>query len=152
MSEMSPGGDDGGAPSQYERGQTQRLADLPAGAVFDSISGFSWTPTQEQLGVHQALFAVTDPHGIRDEELVVVTVTEAVMEPALRLLSSRNITGAFTHEEDAIIDEGNGIITVVVKEDMVYYRLRFSGETKLEITGIAVQDDKVAITYETVDE
>ena len=35
---------------------------------------------------------------------------------------------------------------------MVFYRLRFSGETKLEITGIAVQDDKVAITYETVDE
>jgi hypothetical protein len=126
--------------------------DLPAGAFFDSGSGFNWTPSQEQLGVHQVLFAVTDPHGIRDEELVVVTVTEAVVEPALSLLSSRNVTGAFTHEENAIIDEGNGKITVGVKDDMVFYRLRSSGETKLEITGIAVQDDKVAITYETVDE
>ena len=35
---------------------------------------------------------------------------------------------------------------------MVFYRLRSSGETKLEITGITVQDDKVTITYETVDE
>lgn len=126
--------------------------DLPAGAVFDSRSGFSWTPTQEQLGVHQTLFAVTDPHGIRDEELVVVTVTEAVVEPALSLLSSRNVTGAFTHEEDAIIDEGNGTITVGVKEDIVFYQLRSSGKTKLKINRITVQGGKVAITYETVDE
>jgi len=35
---------------------------------------------------------------------------------------------------------------------MVFYRLRFSGETKLKITGMAVQDDKVAITYEMIDE
>ena len=30
-------------------------------------------------------------------------------------------------------------------------RLHSSGETKLKIAGIAVQDDKVAIAYETVD-
>ena len=126
--------------------------DLPAGAVFDFGSGFNWAPSQEQLGVHQVLFAVTDPHGIRDEELVVVTVTEAVVKPAVSLLSARNVADAFTYERDAIINEGNGKITVGVKDDMVFYRLRSSGETKLEITGIAVQDDKVTITYETVDE
>ena len=49
--------------------------DLPTGAEFDASSGFSWMPTEEQLGVHEVLFEVKDPHGSEDDELVVITVT-----------------------------------------------------------------------------
>ena len=36
---------------------------LPAGATYDSSSGFAWTPGNGQIGVHNVGFTVTDPHG-----------------------------------------------------------------------------------------
>ncbi len=41
-----------------------RITDMPAGAVFDSLSGlFSWTPTYEQAGLYRITFSADDGHG-----------------------------------------------------------------------------------------
>ena len=81
------------------------------------------------------------------------SVSQKIQHHAFGLQSLiKDVIEAHENEEDAIIDEGNGIITVGIKEDIVFYRLRSSGKTKLKINRITVQDGKVAITYEMLDE
>ena len=63
---------------------------LPAGASYDSSSGFSWTPENGQIGVHNVGFTVTDPHGSSSDLTVQITVNANVV-PTLAVISSVSI-------------------------------------------------------------
>ena len=63
---------------------------LPAGASYDSSSGFTWTPGNGQIGVHVVGFTVTDPHGSKNDLTVQVTV-KANVAPTLAAISSVSI-------------------------------------------------------------
>ncbi|MCP4924498.1 MAG: hypothetical protein GY916_00970, partial [Gammaproteobacteria bacterium] len=47
---------------------------LPAGAIYDAASGFSWTPASNQVGAYDVRFTATDSHGVKSELLTKVTV------------------------------------------------------------------------------
>jgi len=90
-----------------EGGEVVFLArDLPSGAEFDASSGFNWTPTTEQLGVHEVLFEVRDPHGASDEELMVITVT---LKP--------NIAPTLEGLEPVVVARGDTLSVQVVADD-----------------------------------
>jgi hypothetical protein len=63
---------------------------LPAGASYDSSSGFTWTPGNGQIGVHDVGFTVTDPHGSKSDLTVQITVN-ANVAPTLAAISSVSI-------------------------------------------------------------
>jgi predicted heme/steroid binding protein len=63
---------------------------LPAGASYDSSSGFTWTPGNGQIGVHDVGFTVTDPHGSKSDLTVQITVN-ANVTPTLAAISSVSI-------------------------------------------------------------
>ena len=78
---------------------------LPAGATYDSSSGFAWTPGNAQIGVHNVGFTVTDPHGSSSDLAVQITVNANVV-PTLAAISSVSIlagesAGAQTVASDA---------------------------------------------------
>jgi hypothetical protein len=126
------------------------VTDLPVGAAFDPETGFRWTPSEDQVGIHEIKFVVTDPHGSKSFEGVTITVTSGIKVPVLTLLSSGTVVGEYTTESGASIDEQNKIFTVKMTGSMRFYRLRSTGEAKLKITSIRLQDDAAVITYETV--
>jgi hypothetical protein len=83
--------------------------DLPTGAEFDSSSGFNWTPTTEQLGVHEVLFGVKDPHGAADEELVVITVTlKPNVPPTIETLDPVVVTRGEKLSVQVVADDPDG--------------------------------------------
>jgi len=83
--------------------------DLPTGAEFDSSSGFNWTPTTEQLGVHEVLFGVKDPHGAADEELVVITVTlKPNVPPTIETLDLVVVTRGEKLSVQVVADDPDG--------------------------------------------
>jgi hypothetical protein len=126
------------------------LTDLPVGAVFDLETGFRWSPSEDQVGIHVVKFIVTDPHGAQSSEAVTITVTSGIKVPILTLLSSDTVVGEYTIESGALIDEQNEIFTVKMTGSNRFYRLRSTGEAKLKITSIRLQDDVVVLNYETV--
>jgi hypothetical protein len=95
-------------------------------------------------------FIVTDPHGAQSSEAVTITVTSGIKVPILTLLSSDTVVGEYTIESGALIDEQNEIFTVKMTGSNRFYRLRSTGEAKLKITSIRLQDDVVVLNYETV--
>ena len=121
--------------------------DLPAGAVFEAKTGFRWTPADDQVGVHDVTFAVTDPHGAKASETVAVTVTEAPKAPPFVLLSSATVVGEFAEVTGATLDEDSKTFTVKRSGGMRFYRLRAAGETKPKILSIRLQDDNAVITF-----
>ncbi|MBC8244538.1 MAG: immunoglobulin domain-containing protein, partial [Verrucomicrobia bacterium] len=123
--------------------------DLPAGAVFDAETGFRWTPAEDQVGVHEVTFAVSDPHGAKVSVTVAITVTKA---PAFVLLSSATVVGEFAEESGATLDEDSKTFTVKRSGGMRFYRLRTTGEAKPRITSIRLEDDNAVIAYEVGEE
>jgi len=121
--------------------------DLPAGAVFEAETGFRWTPADDQVGVHDITFAVTDPHGAKASETVAITVTEAPKAPPFVLLSSATVVGEFAEETGATLDEDSKTFTVKRSGGMRFYRLSAPGETKPKILSIRLQDDNAVITF-----
>jgi len=86
---------------------------LPAGASYDSSSGFTWTPGNGQIGVHVVGFTVTDPHGSKNDLTVQVTV-KANVAPTLAEISSVSIlagesAGAQADASDT--DDDNSALT-----------------------------------------
>jgi hypothetical protein len=142
-------------PSATDPNDTELVytaTDLPVGAVFDPETGFRWTPADDQVGVHEVTFVVTDPHGAKASESVTITVTEAPKKPALTLLSSATVVGEYTEEPEAILDEVNKTFTVKMSGAMRFYRLRTTGETKLKMTSLQLQGDNAVIAYEIIGE
>jgi hypothetical protein len=125
---------------------------LPTGAVFETETGFKWTPAEDQVGIHEVTFVVTDPHGAKSSEAVAITVTEAIKEPALTLLSSATVVGEYTGETDAVLDGAKKTFTVKMSGDMRFYRLRTTGEAKPKITSIRLQGDNAVIAFEIGEE
>jgi len=82
------------------------VEELPLGAEFDSLSGFNWTPTEEQLGVHEVFFGVKDSHGAGDDELVVITVT-----------SKPNVAPTIEVLEPIVVSRGDNLSVQVVADD-----------------------------------
>ena len=115
--------------------------------MFEAKTGFRWTPADDQVGVHDVTFAVTDPHGAKASETVAVTVTEAPKAPPFVLLSSATVVGEFAEVTGATLDEDSKTFTVKRSGGMRFYRLRAAGETKPKILSIRLQDDNAVITF-----
>ena len=128
------------------------VTDLPVGAVFDSETGFRWTPAEDQVGVHEVTFVVMDPHGAQSSEAVTITVTEALKESALTLLSSATVLGEYTEESEVALNEDNKTFTVKMSGAMRFYKLRSIRETKLKVTSLRLQGDNAVIAYEITGE
>jgi len=126
------------------------VTSLPVGAVFDPETGFRWSPSEGQVGVHEVMFFVADPHGAQSSETVTITVSSGIKVPLLTLLSSGSVVGEYSIESGALIDEKNEIFIVKKTGSKRFYRLRSTGEEKLKITSIRLQGDNVLINYETV--
>ena len=126
--------------------------ELPVGAVFSPETGFRWTPAEDQFGVHEVTFVVTDPHGAQSSEAVTITVTEAPKEPALTLLSSATVLGEYTEESEVALNEDNKTFTVKISGAMRFYKLRSIRETKLKVTSLRLQGDNAVIAYEITGE
>ena len=126
--------------------------ELPVGAVFDPETGFRWSPSENQVGVHEVTFFVTDPHGAQSSEAVIIKVTEALKEPALTLLSSATVLGEYTEESEVALNEDNKTFTVKMSGAMRFYKLRSIRETKLTVTSLRLQDDNAVIAYEITGE
>ena len=83
--------------------------DLPTGAGFDPSTGFNWTPTADQLGVHVVAFVVNDPYGASDEETVVITVTlKPNTAPILEALEPVVVTPGQTLSVQVVADDPDG--------------------------------------------
>ena len=65
-------------------------SDLPTGATYDAASGFSWLPTNDQVGAYDVLFTATDPLGAKSALLVNITVL-ANIDPTLAALGQVDI-------------------------------------------------------------
>jgi hypothetical protein len=126
--------------------------DLPVGAVFNPETGFRWTPSENQVGLHEVKFVVTDPHGAKSSEGVTITVTETVKEPSLTLLSSATVVGEYNKETEVALDENNKTFTVKMSGGMRFYKLRSTGEAKLKVTSIQLQGDNAVISYTNLEE
>ncbi|MDB4712819.1 hypothetical protein OAF43_01215, partial [bacterium] len=123
---------------------------LPVGAVFYPETGFRWSPSEDQVGLHEFTVFVVDPHGAQTSEAVSITVSSGIKVPLLTLLSSGSVIGEYSIESRASIDEENEIFTVKKTGSKRFYRLRSTGEEKLKITSIRLQGENVLINYETV--
>ena len=126
--------------------------DLPVGAVFNPETGFRWTPSENQVGLHEVKFVVTDPHGAKSSEGVTITVTETVKEPSLTLLSSATVVGEYNKETEVALDENNKTFMVKMSGGMRFYKLRSTGEAKLKVTSIQLQGENAVISYTTLEE
>jgi hypothetical protein len=126
--------------------------DLPVGAVFNPETGFRWTPSENQVGLHEVKFVVTDPHGAKSSEGVTITVTETVKEPSLTLLSSATVVGEYNKETEVALDENNKTFTVKMSGGMRFYKLRSTGEAKLKVTSIQLQGENAVISYTNLEE
>ena len=126
------------------------VTSLPVGAVFDPETGFRWSPSEDQVGVHEVMFFVADPHGAQSSETVTITVSSGIKVPLLTLISSGSVVGEYSIESGALIDEKNELFIVKKTGSKRFYRLRSTGEEKHKITSIRMQGDNVLINYETV--
>jgi hypothetical protein len=142
-------------PSATDPNDTELVytaTELPVGAVFGPETGFLWTPAEDQFGVHEVTFVVTDPHGAQSSEAVTIKVTEAPKEPALTLLSSATVFGEYTEESEVALNEDNKTFTVKMSGAMRFYKLRSIRETKLKVTSLRLQGDNAVIAYEITGE
>ena len=65
----------------------------PAGASIGSATGsFTWTPTEQQDGVHNITIRVQDGAGATDSENIQVTVGEVNVAPVLNPIGSKSVT------------------------------------------------------------
>ena len=71
---------------------TYGLEDPPAGALMDPATGaFTWTPTEDQNGIHTITVTVSDGNGGTDSQDVKVTVNEVNMPPTLDVIPAQTI-------------------------------------------------------------
>ena len=71
---------------------TYGLEDPPAGALMDPATGaFTWTPTEDQNGIHTLTVTVSDGRGGTDSQDVKVTVNEVNMPPTLDVIPAQTI-------------------------------------------------------------
>ena len=71
---------------------TYRLEDPTAGASMDPATGaFTWTPTEDQNGIHTVTVTVSDGRGGTDSQDVKVTVNEVNMPPTLDVIPAQTI-------------------------------------------------------------
>ena len=71
---------------------TYGLEDPPAGALMDPATGaFTWTPTEDQNGIHTVTVTVSDGRGGTDSQDVKVTVNEVNMPPTLDVIPAQTI-------------------------------------------------------------
>ena len=71
---------------------TYGLEDPPAGASMDPATGaFTWTPTEDQNGIHTITVTVSDGNGGTDSQDVKVTVNEVNMPPTLDVIPAQTI-------------------------------------------------------------
>ena len=71
---------------------TYGLEDPPAGASMDPATGaFTWTPTEDQNGIHTVTVTVSDGRGGTDSQDVKVTVNEVNMPPTLDVIPAQTI-------------------------------------------------------------
>ena len=71
---------------------TYGLEDPPAGASMDPATGaFTWTPTEDQNGIHTITVTVSDGNGGTDSQDVQVTVNEVNMPPTLDVILAQTI-------------------------------------------------------------
>jgi hypothetical protein len=69
------------------------LLGAPAGATIDPLSGlFSWTPGEDQDGVHGFTVRVTDDAGLFDEQAVTVAVNEVNVAPVLDPIGDQTVS------------------------------------------------------------
>ena len=70
----------------------------------------------------------------------------------ITLISAPTVSGAFTPEADAVIDEDAKTITIATVGGMRFYKLQSSDEMKLKITSIVIKEDKVLMSYKPAGE
>ena len=71
---------------------TYGLEDPTAGASMDPATGaFTWTPTEDQNGIHTVTVTVSDGRGGTDSQDVKVTVNEVNMPPTLDVIPAQTI-------------------------------------------------------------
>ena len=75
----------------------------PEGASITRNGNFTWTPTEQQDGVHNATVTVTDRFGATDSETFEITVLEVNAFPALSMIGDKRVgdleTITFTVDE-----------------------------------------------------
>jgi hypothetical protein len=75
---------------------TLTTSTLPSGASFidngNGTGSFSWTPDSTQQGTYNVTFRVTDLPGLRDSEIVVITVTRTNIAPILAVIGSKLVS------------------------------------------------------------
>ena len=110
-----------------------------------------WTPTAEGEHLLTAV-AVDNRGGETISDVVTVTVLPPNDPIAPMLLSSATVVGEYTVESEASFDEENKIFTVEMSGDMRFYRLRSTGEAKLKVISIRLQENNAVIAFEIVEE
>ncbi len=121
---------------------------LPTGIKGSAPNGlngkFTWTTKNAKDGSYSIDIEVADTSGNK----AVVTV-QIILEQVtvLTLISAPTVLGPFTPEADAVIDEDAKTITIATVGDMRFYKLQSSEDTKLKITSIVINEDKVLMSY-----
>lgn len=70
---------------------TYSVADLPAGATFDSSTRtFSWIPSLDAAGNYQVIF-IAEANGLNDSETITITVGDIGAAPELNVIGDRNV-------------------------------------------------------------
>jgi hypothetical protein len=70
------------------------VSGLPAGATFDLLTGtFSWTPSEEQQGMHTVTFTVTDDGvpPLSASETITITINEVNAAPVLAAIGNKAV-------------------------------------------------------------
>jgi len=120
------------------------------GSVPNGLKGkFIWTTKNAKDGSYSIDIEVADTSG--NKAVVTVQIT---LEPVIviTLISAPTVSGAFTPEADAVIDEDAKTITIATVGGMRFYKLQSSDEMKLKITSIVIKEDKVLMSYKPAGE
>ena len=120
------------------------------GSVPNGLKGkFIWTTKNAKDGSYSIDIEVADTSG--NKAVVTVQIT---LEPVIviTLISAPTVSGSFTPEADAVIDEDAKTITIATVGGMRFYKLQSSDEMKLKITSIVIKEDKVLMSYKPAGE
>ena len=120
------------------------------GSVPNGLKGkFSWTTKNAKVGSYSIDIEVADTSG--NKAVVTVQIT---LEPVIviTLISAPAVSGSFTPEADAVIDEDAKTITIATVGGMRFYKLQSRDEMKLKITSIVIKEDKVHMSYKPAGE
>jgi hypothetical protein len=121
------------------------LRHAPEGMAISGSGLIQWVvpgdAEDETLSV--TVFTVDDRDGLASRVLE-VTIEQATV---IALVSAPAVVGPFTLEAEAVIDETARTITVAKAGSMRFYKLQSGDDTKLKITSIVINEDKVLMSY-----